>query len=201
VQVIRYHHEGLEHLLHLAHYAFNSKPPPLLKRVADSSAASFGEGSKWRKVFSAADEQSEDAGAYPQLLQRGQSGLGAAGGLEGLKEEAARSHAVERSWQRVHMALQAANKAQVGAKAEVVLAAVANKRWAASPCSSPEDTCVLTSAAAMEACLLTAGAVQPHLSCRCIASCMLLRCASVRGFKHTYRRFDTSDGDSLQIVL
>lgn len=128
LQVIRYHHEGLEHLLHLAHYAFNSKPPPLLKRMADSSAAAFGEGSKWRKVFSAADEQAAGAGVYPPLLQRGQSGIGVGAGVYGLEEEAARSHAVERSWQRVHMALQAANKAQVGAKAEVVLAAVGHKR-------------------------------------------------------------------------
>jgi hypothetical protein len=128
LQVIRYHHEGLEHLLHLAHYAFNSTPPPLCKRVVDSSASAFGEGSKWRKVFSSADEQAADAGAYPPLLQRGQSGLGVAGELSGVKEEVARSHAVERSWQRVHMALQAANKAQVGAKAEVVIAAVAHKR-------------------------------------------------------------------------
>jgi hypothetical protein len=130
LQVIRYHHEGLEHLLHLAHYAFHSTPPALRKRVADSTASTFGEGSKWLKVFSAADEQVEDAGVYPALLQRGQSGLAAAAaaGAGGVQEEVARAHAVERSWQRVHMALQAANKAQVGAKAEVVLAAVAHKR-------------------------------------------------------------------------
>lgn len=114
--------------MHLAHYAFNSGPPALLKRVADSEAASFGEGSKWRKVLSSADEQAAGAGVYPSLLLRSYSGPGNVGGLQVTSEETARSCAVERSWLRVHMALQAANKAQAGAKAEVVIAAVARKR-------------------------------------------------------------------------
>jgi hypothetical protein len=166
--VFRNHHEGLEHLLHLAYYTMGLKPPRLLRRVASSSAHAVGRSSGWRAALLAADElpmslQSMPSGVSSPLLDReesraassaklqqqlqqqqqksGRGGAGAsaaaaaagtAGGGVGSGDALAvqRSFApkVERSWHRVSAAFDAGAKAQLGAKAEVVVMAAHHKR-------------------------------------------------------------------------
>lgn len=134
-QVFRHHHEGLEHLLHLAYYATGLKPPRLLRRVASSSAQAVGHTSGWKAAFAAADELPtslqtldlvgtlvrEESLAPGNGAPQPASGKAAGGGTRFAEK-------VERSWHRVAAAFVAGGKAQVGAKAEVVLAAKHHKR-------------------------------------------------------------------------
>lgn len=141
-QVFRYHHEALEHLLHLAYYAMGLKPPALVKRVYSSAAAGMGTA-KWRAAFRAADElpsnlQSLATGETARLLrepsgmQGREESLIAEGELKQGSDGAAGFNKAnvktERSWHRVVLSCQAGARAQAGAGAEVVLMAAHHKR-------------------------------------------------------------------------
>lgn len=134
LQVFRCHHEGLEHLLHLGHHALGSQPPPLIKRVRSSEATKLEHDNRWKAVFRSADEQAGTKLASSPASTGEPAVLNNAAAFGEAAELAAKSTLVEQSWSRLNMAFRAATPAQLGAKSEVVLAAVAHKRWALAGC-------------------------------------------------------------------
>ncbi|KAF8072621.1 hypothetical protein HT031_000281 [Scenedesmus sp. PABB004] len=126
-EVFRFHHEGLEHLLQLAHHALGGTAPPLLRR-AQTAAPALEAGGEWRRLLAAADELPVEHGELTRMRAKSAVSSDAAAAAAAAADPDEQAARVERSLQRIVMALQEGAAAQVGAKAEVVLAAVAHKR-------------------------------------------------------------------------
>eukprot|EP00775_Hariotina_reticulata_P006899 gene6899-7115_t len=154
-EVFQHHHEGLEHLMHLAHHALGIHPPATIRRRAGeitTPGLEFLKGKKLQAFIAAASEAPElDSAAGIDGCPLGSPGSSAS--LSADSDTAAASSAVartmldqeaaqdlrnwqkaERSWYRMYWAYQAADKAVLGSKAEVVVMAAGHKRIV-FPCS------------------------------------------------------------------
>ncbi|GBF99382.1 hypothetical protein Rsub_12186 [Raphidocelis subcapitata] len=123
------HHEGLEHLLHMAHHVVGSKPPRLLYRGVKSEARRLGSNDAARAALRAAsskdlndpsdddDDDDDEGGLASQAGPR--TGRPKRGKRVALELTSAQRG--ERSYHRMLLALTTGAKAQGGAKAELVL--------------------------------------------------------------------------------
>jgi hypothetical protein len=129
-QVWRDYHEGLEHLLHMAHHVLGSKPPRLLKRGLTSKARRLGATAMDRKALRQGSGKSSKS-MTPSLTPSlgGRSGdsddeadddeLGVALGRAPIALTPAQK--AERSYHRMVVAMREGAAAMLPSKGELVL--------------------------------------------------------------------------------